>query len=234
MVPGLGRWLVVLLLVLCLLVQFSQPAVRHRHRRRHGRVFSGASACEPVRLELCRGAMPYSRARMPNLLHHATQRNARLVLDQYQSLIDTRCGVQTTQNSLQDYLVFYLCAVFAPICPAGFHLEDVGTGAEPGRLRRGSHSRLLPLLASDDEGTIPPCRAVCETARAGCEPVMRRYNVSWPAELDCARWPTQDRGVCISPASISILSNKSGDDTTAGQQRHCSLIIIAVITPVSK
>jgi len=212
MLPRLVRWLIMSLLVLWLLIQSTQPETRRRHRRRYGGIFSGPSGCEPVRLELCRGAMPYSRTRMPNLLHHATQRNARLVLDQYQSLIDTRCGVQTTDE--QDHLVFYLCAVFAPICPAGFYLDDVG-GSEPGRLR---HRRLLPLPASDEEGTIPPCRAVCETARAGCEPVMRRYNVSWPAELDCTRWPTQNRGICISPASISMLSNNSGDDSVAGQQ----------------
>jgi len=217
MLRSLGRWLTVLLLVLWLLTESTQPAIRRRHRRRHGGVFSGASPCEPVRLEMCRGAMPYSRTRMPNLLHHTTQRNARLVLDQYQSLIDTQCGVRTTRNAQQqDYLIFYLCAVFAPICPAGFHLDDVG-GSEPGRLRHRSQTRLLPLLASDDEGTIPPCKAVCETARAGCEPVMRRYNVSWPAELDCTRWPTQDRGICISPASISLLSNSSRNDSDAGQ-----------------
>jgi len=95
-----------------------------------------------------------------------------------------------------DYLVFYLCAVFAPICPAGFRLSGAYGGS----------------LAADAEGTIPPCRAVCERARSGCEPVMSRYNVSWPRELECARWPTQHRGVCISPASISQLSNNSGQD----------------------
>ena len=216
MLAGLGRWFIVPLLVVWLSAEPTQPEVRRRHR---GRRF-GTTGCEPVRLELCRGEMPYSRTRMPNLLHHATQRNARLVLDQYQSLVDTQCGIRTSQDDLQqDYLVFYLCAVFAPICPAGFQLQDAG-GSESGRLRRRSQSRLLPLLASDDEGTIPPCKAVCETARAGCEPVMRRYNVSWPAELDCSRWPTQDRGICISPASISILSNKSRGDSDEGQQLH--------------
>ena len=212
--PGsLGRWLIVPLLVLSLLVQFCQPELSRKNPGRYGRLFSGASGCERVRLELCRDVMPYSMTRLPNLLHHATQRNARLVLDQYRSLIQTRCGVPTTHDSQQhDYLVFYLCAVFAPICPAGFHLENVG------RHQRRSQTRLLPLLASDDEGMIPPCKAVCEVARDRCEPVMRRYNVSWPPELDCARWPTQDRGICISPASISVLSNNSRDDSVAGQQ----------------
>ena len=113
------------------------------------------------------------------------------------SLVDTRCGVHASHQ--QDYLVFYLCAVFVPICPAGFHLSDV-----PGR-SGGSG----PAAVDAERAWIPPCRAVCDVAREGCEPVMRRYNVSWPPELDCERWPTQDRGICISPASISLLSNKS-------------------------
>jgi len=214
-----GRWLISLLIVAWLLVPTTQPAVRRRHRRRYGRVFPAASGCEPVRLEPCGRAMPYSRTRMPNLLHHATQRNARLVLDQYRSLVNTLCGVHTTPNTQrpEDYLVFYLCAVFAPICPTGFQLNDVGGS------RRGTPS------AAVDEERIPPCRAVCETARAGCEPVMHRYNVSWPSELDCSRWPTQDRGVCISPASISLLPNNSGNDSVAGGRLDCSLFIIIII-----
>jgi len=119
MIPNPLHWLTVFLLTLCLLVQSVQPVIRRRHRRRYGTsIFTSSSgSCEPVRLELCRRTMPYGRTRMPNLLHHATQRNARLVLEQYQSLIDTRCGVETTHK--QDHLVFYLCAVFAPLCPAG-------------------------------------------------------------------------------------------------------------------
>lgn len=213
-----------LLIVWLLLIQSTQPAVvRRRHqRRRFGRMFSDGSsdgACEPVTLELCAGSMPYSRTRMPNLLHHATQRNARLVLDQYRSLVDTRCGVRGTTHESDhqhDYLVFYLCAVFAPICPTGFRLDDAAAGSDSER-RSGP-----PVSMVSEERVIPPCRAVCERARAGCEPVMRRYNVSWPAELECSRWPTQDRGVCISPASISTLSNHS-DDSVTGQQLECSI-----------
>jgi len=100
MLPHLGRWLTVPLLVLWLLIHSTEPAVRRRHRRRYGAVFPDPSGCEPVRLEMCRGAMPYSRTRMPNLLHHTTQRNARLVLDQYQSLVDTSCGVRTEVGKL--------------------------------------------------------------------------------------------------------------------------------------
>lgn len=49
---------------------------------------------------------------------------------------------------------------------------------------------------------IKPCKGVCERAKAGCEPVMRRYNHSWPDNLACSELPLYDRGVCISPEAI--------------------------------
>ena len=49
---------------------------------------------------------------------------------------------------------------------------------------------------------IKPCKAVCERAKYGCEPVMKRYNHSWPDSLSCSELPLYDRGVCISPEAI--------------------------------
>lgn len=49
---------------------------------------------------------------------------------------------------------------------------------------------------------IKPCKAVCERAKSGCEPVMKRYNHSWPDSLACSELPLYDRGVCISPEAI--------------------------------
>lgn len=49
---------------------------------------------------------------------------------------------------------------------------------------------------------IKPCKAVCERAKTGCEPVMKRYNHSWPDSLACSELPLYDRGVCISPEAI--------------------------------
>lgn len=49
---------------------------------------------------------------------------------------------------------------------------------------------------------IKPCKAVCERAKSGCEPVMIRYNHSWPDSLSCSELPLYERGVCISPEAI--------------------------------
>ncbi|TKS73773.1 Secreted frizzled-related protein 3 [Collichthys lucidus] len=70
-------------------------------------------------------------------------------------------------------LLFFLCAMYAPICTIDFQHEP-----------------------------IKPCKAVCERAKYGCEPVMKRYNHSWPDSLACSELPLYDRGVCISPEAI--------------------------------
>ncbi|NXF70060.1 SFRP4 protein, partial [Ciccaba nigrolineata] len=70
-------------------------------------------------------------------------------------------------------LPFFLCAMYAPICTLEFLYDP-----------------------------IKPCRSVCQRARDGCEPIMRRYNHSWPESLACDDLPVYDRGVCISPEAI--------------------------------
>lgn len=132
----------------------------HHHRP----VSASSGHCEPVRIPLCRD-MPYNRTRMPNLLHHSTQENAVLAVEQYELLAKTRCSAM---------LVFYLCSVYAPIC----------TGME------------------FQTEAVPPCRSVCQRVRHDCEPLLNKYNVSWPAAFDCASLPQYDKGVCITPEAI--------------------------------
>ncbi|NXN06848.1 SFRP4 protein, partial [Indicator maculatus] len=119
--------------------------------------------CEAVRIPMCR-SMPWNITRMPNHLHHSTQENAVLAIEQYEELVATGCS---------PVLSFFLCAMYAPICTLEFLYDP-----------------------------IKPCRSVCQRARDGCEPIMRRYNHSWPESLACDDLPVYDRGVCISPEAI--------------------------------
>uniref|UniRef100_A0A672V1M9 Secreted frizzled related protein 4 n=1 Tax=Strigops habroptila TaxID=2489341 RepID=A0A672V1M9_STRHB len=119
--------------------------------------------CEAVRIPMCR-PMPWNITRMPNHLHHSTQENAVLAIEQYEELVATGCS---------PVLAFFLCAMYAPICTLEFLYDP-----------------------------IKPCRSVCQRARDGCEPIMRRYNHSWPESLSCDDLPVYDRGVCISPEAI--------------------------------
>ncbi|XP_028607219.2 secreted frizzled-related protein 4 [Podarcis muralis] len=130
-----------------------------------GRATSGlpGSPCEPVRIPMCRH-MPWNMTRMPNHLHHSTQENAVLAIEQYHELVAAGCS---------PVLSFFLCAMYAPICAVEF-LHD----------------------------PIKPCKALCQRARDGCEPLMKRYNHSWPEALACQDLPVYDRGVCIAPEAI--------------------------------
>ncbi|XP_071122180.1 secreted frizzled-related protein 3-like [Mytilus edulis] len=126
--------------------------------------------CEPIQIPMCQH-MKYNMTRMPNLLHHSSQENAKLQIEQFTELVDQKCS---------DVLLFYLCAMYAPICTVNFQSEP-----------------------------IPPCRSVCEEARAGCEHILNEHNISWPEYLDCSSLPRYDRGVCVRPAAIvPSLGNK--------------------------
>ncbi|XP_077304257.1 secreted frizzled-related protein 3 [Lithobates pipiens] len=122
----------------------------------------GAS-CEPVRIPMCK-TMPWNMTKMPNHLHHSTQANAILAIEQFEGLLETKCS---------EDLLFFLCAMYAPICTIDFQHEP-----------------------------IKPCKSVCERARTGCEPILIKYRHNWPESLACEELPVYDRGVCISPEAI--------------------------------
>ncbi|MBN3322164.1 SFRP3 protein, partial [Atractosteus spatula] len=122
-----------------------------------------AAACEPIRIPMC-GSMPWNMTKMPNHLHHSTQANAILAIEQFEGLLGTNCSPD---------LLFFLCAMYAPICTIDFQHDP-----------------------------IKPCKSVCERAKCGCEPVMKKYNHTWPESLACEDLPVYDRGVCISPEAI--------------------------------
>uniref|UniRef100_A0A8C5IRU7 Secreted frizzled-related protein 3 n=1 Tax=Junco hyemalis TaxID=40217 RepID=A0A8C5IRU7_JUNHY len=134
--------------------------------------------CEAVRIPMCR-SMPWNITRMPNHLHHSTQENAVLAIEQYEELVATGCS---------PVLSFFLCAMYAPICTLEFLYDP-----------------------------IKPCRSVCQRARDGCEPIMRRYNHSWPESLACDDLPVYDRGVCISPEAI--VTDVPEGENPGGRQR---------------
>lgn len=149
--------------VLFILIDLSYGIMNHYNNRRK-------DICEPIHIPMCQH-MPYNMTRMPNLLHHSSQENARLQIEQFKDLVDQKCS---------DVLLFYLCAMYAPICTVNFQTEP-----------------------------IPPCRDVCEQARAGCEHIVNEHNISWPEYLDCSSLPRYDRGVCVRPGAIvPSLGNK--------------------------
>ncbi|MBN3289860.1 SFRP4 protein, partial [Polypterus senegalus] len=61
-------------------------------------------------------SMPWNITRMPNHLHHSTQENAILAIEQYEELVNTECSTD---------LRFFLCAVYAPICTIEFMHDPI-------------------------------------------------------------------------------------------------------------
>lgn len=71
--------------------------------------------CEPIEIPQCQ-SMPYNLTQMPNWMHHNTQKNARLVFEKFEILIDQRCS---------EDLLFFLCSVFVPVCPVSLNSTEI-------------------------------------------------------------------------------------------------------------
>ncbi len=98
-------------------------------------------------------------------------------------------GIDTQQDSLirvQEFkplygvncaaiLKFFICSMSVPLC---FEKDGVPT----------------PVYA---------CRSMCEAARKGCEPVMKKHNFNWPDLLRCDRLPDEKKEVCMAAPKIT-------------------------------
>ncbi|XP_064101578.1 frizzled-9-like isoform X1 [Macrobrachium nipponense] len=73
------------------------------------------------------------------------------------------------------FLRFFLCSLYAPMCT-----PVVGTA-------------------------IPSCRSICLEVKSKCLPVLRSFNFSWPAALECSRLPTPGGadGLCMEYPNIT-------------------------------
>ncbi|NXM34132.1 FZD8 protein, partial [Oxyruncus cristatus] len=70
-------------------------------------------------------------------------------------------------------------------------------------------SMYTPICLEDYKKPLPPCRSVCERAKAGCAPLMRQYGFAWPDRMRCDRLPEQG-----SPDTLCMDYNRT-DLTTA-------------------
>uniref|UniRef100_A0A9L0SV79 Frizzled-5 n=1 Tax=Equus caballus TaxID=9796 RepID=A0A9L0SV79_HORSE len=77
-------------------------------------------------------------------------------------------------------LRFFLCSMYTPICLPDYHKP------------------------------LPPCRSVCERAKAGCSPLMRQYGFAWPERMSCDRLPVLGRD-----AEVLCMDYNRSEATTA-------------------
>ncbi|XP_061653573.1 frizzled-8-like [Phyllopteryx taeniolatus] len=52
-------------------------------------------------------------------------------------------------------------------------------------------SMYTPICLEEYKKPLPPCRSVCERARAGCAPLMRQFGFPWPDRMSCELLPEQ-------------------------------------------
>ncbi|XP_074540338.1 uncharacterized protein LOC141801260 [Halichoeres trimaculatus] len=67
----------------------------------------------------------------------------------------------------------------------------------------------------------PPCRALCEQARTGCEPLMNRFGFTWPESMRCEKFTSEScehygvssvGGIC-EPITIPVCQGLSYNQT---------------------
>ncbi|GCC33366.1 frizzled-8a [Chiloscyllium punctatum] len=71
-------------------------------------------------------------------------------------------------------------------------------------------SMYTPICLEDYKKPLPPCRSVCERAKAGCAPLMRQYGFAWPDRMKCERLPRQGQ-----PETLCMDYNRTEATTAA-------------------
>lgn len=76
----------------------------------------------------------------------------------------------------------------------------------------------VPLCTILDH-PIPPCRSLCESARA-CETVMKNFRIDWPENLECSKFPQYGTGtLCVGQ------NNMTDNDAATTNSFHPTQVI---------
>jgi len=67
---------------------------------------------------------------------------------------------------------------------------------------------------------FPPCRRLCKKARAGCLPLMKQHNHTWPMTLSCKQFPKGKRALCIDRPDKADKKGKQGQKRPKKNSGH--------------
>ena len=81
------------------------------------------------------------------------------------------------QSVCSNAVVHFLCSVYAPFC-------------DPER----------------PDIRVPPCRELCEYVRAGCEPQVIQFGLSWPPHLECNQYPPNASTITFCPPNLETVA----------------------------
>ena len=57
--------------------------------------------------------------------------------------------------------------------------------------------------------TAPPCRSLCNSAKHGCEDLMKRFGFTWPERFSCDRFPKLGDEICVADRTSRVKRGKS-------------------------
>ncbi|KAL6462427.1 hypothetical protein MHYP_G00288490 [Metynnis hypsauchen] len=87
------------------------------------------------------------------------------------------------------------------------------------------------------EKALPPCRALCQRARLGCEALMNKFGFQWPESLACESFPVHgsgelcvgqnasERGSSATPSSGTTTLTPSPRDRPSGGRYRCPAVL---------
>ena len=58
------------------------------------------------------------------------------------------------------------------------------------------------------EDPLPPCRELCQSAKGGCEDLMKQFGFPWPPGFNCDKFPTTNSGLCVGFNNQGKISEK--------------------------
>ena len=59
-----------------------------------------------------------------------------------------------------------------------------------------------PLCFKNFQPTVKPCKTVCRKVKSECQQTLMKFQIEWPAVLNCDSLPEYDTDVCITPNSL--------------------------------
>ena len=82
-------------------------------------------------------------------------------------------------------------------------------------------SMYAPLCTKNWDQPLKPCRDLCESAKKGCESLMKQFGYDWPDAFDCSKLPTgSGEEICLRKDSSTGSSGNPGIPNEFDLQRH--------------
>ncbi|XP_050425713.1 frizzled-2-like [Adelges cooleyi] len=76
------------------------------------------------------------------------------------------------------------------------------------------------------ERPIPPCRSLCVSARNGCEAIMNGFQIEWPDNLECSKFPESPDQLCVGENNYTESATAQGTVNNNGGQSGIHSILV--------